>query len=117
MVVARCDTERLNRVGGPFNYGQCCCCGAEPATIIYLLDGEAPERGKGWGCRLCKLPFDGAYAVVCDKCDAAVTMGYDALRFVVHGPLKDGGRAPINQVRGSHSHSKECFVARLPVDL
>ena len=50
--------------------GPCCGCGATGADVrnIVMLDVKAPEPGKGWGCVVCGLPMDGAYAVMCDVC-------------------------------------------------
>jgi len=33
-----------------------------------MLPYRAPVRGTGWGCLVCKIPNDGAIAVVCETC-------------------------------------------------
>lgn len=49
---------------------QCCNCGAylNVPTNIVMLNRRGPTPGKGWGCVVCGLPFDGAIAVLCDAC-------------------------------------------------
>ena len=51
------------------NYGACCICEAETADVqnIIMLDYKTRSETT-WGCVVCRLPFEGAAAVVCDTC-------------------------------------------------
>ena len=74
--------------------GPCCVCeqtGPQVCTIL-LLPFKAPVPGTGWGCMACERPFDGAYAVVCDRCLESTP------RFIVHGDAASGGRVPLPDV-------------------
>jgi hypothetical protein len=51
--------------------GPCCCCGrAQDGTVrtLVMLTFRAPAGYVGWGCLVCRLPSEGASAVVCDAC-------------------------------------------------
>jgi hypothetical protein len=65
-----------------------------------MLDKQAPEPGKGWGCMQCGLPADGAIVVVCDKC-LQVRAPY---RWVCCGYPQEDFRLPIESLAGSHEH-------------
>ncbi len=50
--------------------GSCCVCGQDGPTVRNLLNlpFKSPTPGHGWGCLVCKIPPDGALAVICDTC-------------------------------------------------
>ena len=54
----------------PIDLGMCCACRLAGPTVrnIMMIPFRAPVPGKGWGCLVCRLPSDGAVAVVCDAC-------------------------------------------------
>lgn len=82
--------------------GTCCACGKTGPSVrnIVALPYKAPQPGTGWGCSVCELPLDGAFAVVCDHCMQVRT----PLQFVVDGLVADKGRAPIDQVSEPFKH-------------
>lgn len=51
------------------NYGPCCATGADGADNLVFLPLELPEEfhGCGWGCDICRLPSNGALAVITDE--------------------------------------------------
>jgi hypothetical protein len=57
------------------------CCVCEKVTLcrhIVMLAKRGSTPGKGWGCFVCKLPNDGATAVICDECREALQyQGHD----------------------------------------
>src|SRR5438105_4608012 len=54
---------------GGHSLGPCCVCnGTDGVLNLIMLDRRAAISGHGWGCLICDLPFDGAYAVMCDPC-------------------------------------------------
>jgi len=67
-----------------------------------MLPFMAPVLGAGWGCCVCKAPFDGAIAMVCDECHA----GSVPLRFVCSGPISQKARAEIADFKAGPRH--EC---------
>lgn len=85
-----------------FDLGPCCACGKTGPTVrhIVALPYKAPQPGTGWGCSVCELPLDGAFAVVCDHCMQVHT----PLQFVVDGLVADKGRVPIDQVSKPFQH-------------
>ena len=80
--------------------GPCCVCEQTGPQVIniLMLPFKAPVPGTGWGCIVCGLPFDGAYAVVCDRC-----LEFPP-RFIVHGYAARGGRVPVPEVREPFDH-------------
>lgn len=49
--------------------GPCCMCdGTESVNNVIMLSRRGAVPGHGWGCVVCSLPMDGAYAVLCDTC-------------------------------------------------
>lgn len=49
--------------------GSCCiCAGKQSVRTVLQLGFRAPVPGTGWGCVVCRLPGDGAVAVLCDEC-------------------------------------------------
>jgi hypothetical protein len=72
--------------------GPCCGCGAtQGVKNILMLNRRSPSPGKGWGCVVCGLPFDGAVAVMCDAC-----LGTKP-KFVCIGYPASDGRCPIGE--------------------
>lgn len=83
--------------------GPCCACGkVNLVTVrnIVALPYKAPQPGAGWGCTICELPLDGAFAVVCDHC----LQTHAPLQFAVDGLVADKGRVPIEQVTEPFKH-------------
>jgi len=72
--------------------GPCCACGQSGPSVrnVVMLDLRAPQSGTGWGCFICRLPSDGALAVVCDACLAAGA----PIRQVCDGYATSGRRVP-----------------------
>lgn len=48
--------------------GPCCMCEGGPTRNVIMLSRRGAIRGHGWGCVVCDLPLDGAYAVLCEAC-------------------------------------------------
>jgi hypothetical protein len=49
--------------------GPCCVCETTNGVhSIIMLGRRAALPGSGWGCFSCRLPNDGAFAVLCDAC-------------------------------------------------
>jgi hypothetical protein len=63
------DTVPIQRVPSGA-WGSCCSCGEEKASVrnVIMLRKRSPIEGRGWGCLVCKVPSNGAVAVVCDRC-------------------------------------------------
>jgi hypothetical protein len=69
--------------------GTCCVCGTRrDVTNVVTLDRRGPTPGKGWGCFVCGLPFDGAFAVLCSTC-----LGQTPVFVCVGYPAGNGARA------------------------
>ncbi len=79
--------------------GPCCICEtAANVRSIMMLDRRAPMAGHGWGCFVCNLPTDGAYAVVCDGCLPDYLAGKIPLRFACRGYPAEEGRIPFGEL-------------------
>lgn len=48
------------------NLGPCCMCEGGPTHNLIMLNQRGAIPGHGWGCVVCDLPLDGAYAVLCE---------------------------------------------------
>lgn len=95
------------------DYGPCCACeGTEHVRNIMMLHFKAPVPGTGWGCVVCNLPFDGAVAVLCDRC-LEIQAG---LRFAVNGFAADKKRIPYEDLRGVHEHDMKFHPEAIEVD-
>lgn len=71
--------------------GSCCICETfTEVNNIMMLDRKAPIAGKGWGCIVCRLPHDGAVAVVCDGCREFVEAGANPVYVCRGSPGTDG---------------------------
>jgi hypothetical protein len=80
----------------PPGLGSCCACGTlEGVRSIMMLDRRGPTPGRGWGCAVCSLPWDGAIAVLCDRC----AVGDKPIRFVCRGYPGTDGRIPVEGFR------------------
>lgn len=44
------------------------CPAQDGVRNLIMLDRRCAIPGHGWGCLVCGLPMDGAYAVLCDPC-------------------------------------------------
>lgn len=83
------------------DYGPCCACGGnENVRNIMMLPFKAPVPGTGWGCVVCGLPSDGAFALLCDECLASDTQPQMAVR----GNPDEGLRVLIESLTGEHEH-------------
>jgi len=93
--------------------GQCCmCCTEKNVRNVLMLGYKAPIPGHGWGCFVCKLPADGAVAVLCDRCfDKLRGCKEDVtkhLRFACRGYPDQEGRIPLAELlkNPKHEHDK-----------
>lgn len=82
--------------------GRCCACGDEKKGMrnLVYLPVLAMVHGRGWGCALCRLPWNGAIAVVRDGCFT----GGRAVRWACAGWLADPARVPVSELMGEHIH-------------
>jgi hypothetical protein len=80
--------------------GACCICHDESAAVrnVMMLERRAPIAGHGWGCVGCRLPMDGAYAVLCDQCLPGFQAGTKRLAMACNGWPGTEGRVPIEQL-------------------
>jgi hypothetical protein len=53
---------------------------------------------QGWGCLVCGLPPDGAYAVLCDTCKDGCFTNQVTLQFVCRGWPVEDGRIPFGEL-------------------
>lgn len=101
--------------------GPCCACfGTKNVRNLMMLNLQAPVLGTGWGCVVCRLPNNGALAVICDECLDA----HAEIRFVVCGYLLDKKRIKIEEVTEPFHHDQSYHgdvemhaAARLPDDI
>lgn len=81
---------------------RCCACDEmKPLRNIAMLPKRAPTPGKGWGCVICRIPNDGAVAIVCDTCIEINT----PIRFVCDGYPAAGARVSIDSLTESFDHT------------
>lgn len=93
----------------PLGLGTCCICGEESETVrnIVTVERRAPIPGTGWGCFVCKLPEDGAMAVVCDDCLPPLG-GHMELKQVILGNPADKKRIAFDELPpGNFRHTEE----------
>jgi hypothetical protein len=91
----------------PPTLGPCCICEAETgARTIVMLPVKGVIPGHGWGCVVCRLPFDGASAVVCGDCAEGLASGTKPLRFACRGYPATEGRVPIDDLTEPHKHDE-----------
>lgn len=84
--------------------GPCCICEEADGVNIICLGRRSPTPGRGWGCTQCKLPADGATAVVCDGCMPQLAAGAGKLRFVCTGYPGSDGRTPVTAFTTPFNH-------------
>jgi hypothetical protein len=90
------------------DFGPCCICGGACDSAagnkdggggscrnIVMLSRRGAEPGHGWGCVVCGLPLDGAYAVLCDPCLERWHRDNSLLRTACAGYPGDGRRVLI----------------------
>jgi hypothetical protein len=96
--------QRKGRMRSEAELGTCCACGEAPSDGIVLLPGKAPKPGTGWGCSTCKLPSDGAMAVICQACLQANRVPVYALGDSLGTPT----RVLVRELLGEHHHYPGC---------
>lgn len=79
--------------------GSCCACGVQntrdnPVKSLLPLQYKTPLPGTGWRNIEKGLPFDGANAVVCDRCLETNA----PLKFYIYGSIKDKQRRAIDEL-------------------
>lgn len=91
------------------NLGACCECGERDCHNVMMLDFKAPIPGTGWGCVVCKLPQDGAVAVLCNSCMETVNRENRTPRLVCVGyPYKNVREtAPVGEKRVHFDHVRQ----------
>lgn len=96
----------LNHDEEPLDLGGCCACGCTDKSVIHIiaLEYRSPTPGQGWGCAICKLPTDGAIAVVCDACLKRFQNGEDVLKSAVSGYAMEKGRCDIKSLTEPFRH-------------
>jgi hypothetical protein len=97
-------------------FGPCCCCETEGPTVrnVLSLHQRSPIAGRGWGCFVCRLPADGAVAVVCDTCLEAMASGNAVLVTACRGYPGADGRVPIAELEGISDHDENAHLAAAP---
>lgn len=91
------------------DFGPCCLCGCQGSTwIMLLLDGLAPMPGLGWGCTKCGLAANGAIALACPDCGAALADGRATIVYICYGAVNEPGRMPLARMWGGQRHAFEC---------
>jgi hypothetical protein len=79
--------------------GPCCVCETTTAVrYLIMLDRRCAIPGHGWGCLVCGLPSDGAYAVLCDDCLPKWRRDQSILTIASHGYPAGEGRIPIAEL-------------------
>ena len=79
--------------------GPCCVCfGTNGVRNIIMLDRRGAVPGHGWGCVVCGLPSDGAYAVLCDNCVPRWHQDETILTIACRGYPATEGRIPIAEL-------------------
>jgi len=88
---------------GVFEWGPCCACEQEDGRVrnVLFLPKKGLVPGSGWGCLTCRLPTDGALAVLCDACLAQKK----PIRFAVSSRADKKGRVPIEELQGEYKHN------------
>lgn len=85
--------------------GPCCGCATrEHVNTIVMLPVRAAVAGHGWGCVVCNLAQDGAYAVLCDPCAARFRDDPARLLIACRGYPGEDGRIPVSELRGPFEH-------------
>jgi hypothetical protein len=86
--------------------GPCCICGDEHPWVrnVLMLPLKNEVPGHGWGCLVCRLPADGASAVLCDDCLNLYQASLAELKFACRGYPATDGRVPIEKLSLRHEH-------------
>lgn len=86
--------------------GPCCMCERLVGVHnLIMLSRRGAVPGTGWGCIACKLPLDGAYAVLCDDCLPLWQADHSLLKFAVKGFPASGERVTIAELpEGNFDH-------------
>lgn len=87
--------------------GTCCVC-EQTANVrnIVMLNFKSPQPGAGcWGCTVCGLPEEGAFAVCCDACSVQVLRTNGAcIRYAVLGGPALNQRIPVTDLTERFEH-------------
>ena len=65
---------------------------------LIMLDRRCEIPGHGWGCVVCGLPADGAYAVLCDPCREIWQADHSQMLFACRGYPASEGRIAIAEL-------------------
>lgn len=86
----------------PKSSGPCCACGENKPDVRnwVLLPVKALISGRGWGCMACRLPRDGAIAILCNLCFSS---GKEIVWTCASFPA-DPARVPLSELMGEHIH-------------
>jgi hypothetical protein len=81
--------------------GACCAC-RRLRELSYVIEVEqlAPRPGRGWDCRRCGLPADGALAAICEECARTRRQ----IRDVCQSWVWEEGRVARGRLRGRFAH-------------
>ena len=84
--------------------GQCCnCLRVEALRNVMMLHRRGPSPGNGWGCVQCKLPADGAVALVCDDCVEIISQMVEPRpRYVCTGYATEPDRTLYDDLSPEH---------------
>jgi len=84
--------------------GPCCMCEGGPTHNLIMLSQRGAIPGHGWGCVVCDLPLDGAYAVLCEACIIRWQQDNSLLTVACRG-WPGEGRIPIAELpAGAFDH-------------
>lgn len=92
------------------DFGPCCACeGLELVRNIMMLHKKGLVPGTGWGCVVCHIPFDGASAVICDRCLETKA----EIRFAIYGYIVNKQRVKIEELTEPFEHDMKFHQADL----
>ena len=101
------------------NLGPCCMCEGGPTHNLIMLRQRGAIPGHGWGCVVCDLPLDGAYAVLCEACIIRWQQDNSLLTIACRG-WPGEGRIPIAELPAGafdhdmNKHPEEAALATRP---
>ncbi len=85
------------------SFGRCCYCDEADANVFHMLPFKIPAASliqhQGWGCLTCKLPFEGAVSVFCERCAQALESDDVLYEVYCQAPticLGEDGRQQVN---------------------
>lgn len=101
VMIKQNDNDNLGKETVVFDFGPCCACGGtENVKNVIGINRLAPTPGKGWGCKICGLPSNGAVAVVCDDClESEATV-----KFACAGYALETGRVLVANLKEAFGH-------------